>query len=149
MQETQQYVEDKQIVDIFESLTQELIINQPANPISYLIDQIKNKKLIMHQQVYSIIGGSLLQRQAMVTKINQFAEFTVVNVQDHMAESLYKDDLYFLNEPGMVKDSLIQAVKAHQKVILQGYPYDLKSSYHLQKSGVIPTKIFVINNDKD
>ena len=49
MLQTQKYIEEKQIMDIFEKLTQELIISQPNNPIEYLITKIEEGKLMMHQ----------------------------------------------------------------------------------------------------
>ena len=64
-----------------------------------MMEKIKGKKLMMHQQIYSIIGGSLAQRTHLVDQINQYKEFKVVNIHDHLLPSPYAEDLYFLNEP--------------------------------------------------
>ena len=85
----------------------------------------------------------------MIAKINQKNEFKVVNVDDHIGGSSLKDDLYFLNESKDIQNSLVEKIKSEQKVILQGYPYDLNSAYNLQKKGIIPTKIFVIRSDQE
>jgi len=55
----------------------------------------------------------------------------VIDIDDHIGKSTLKDELYFLNEARDIQDSLLECIKTEQKVILQGYPYDLNSAYHL------------------
>lgn len=39
-----EYIESNRLVDMMESLTKELIVHQPADPISFLIEHISNKR---------------------------------------------------------------------------------------------------------
>ena len=45
----EQYLESKNVYEIFEDLMQKLIINQPPNPVDFLIDKLAKPQRITTQ----------------------------------------------------------------------------------------------------
>lgn len=51
--QTIKYIENKKIYDVLENLMRKLVLNQPTDPIDFLIDHLSNKK---PNFVISVIG---------------------------------------------------------------------------------------------
>lgn len=49
-----EYIESTRLVDMVESFTKELIVHQPTDPISFLIEHITNKR---SQRLIFVTGG--------------------------------------------------------------------------------------------
>lgn len=57
------YIEQHKLPDLVESLTRELVVNQPADPIQFLIDYISSKRT---QRLIFVTGSHAGQRKDIV-----------------------------------------------------------------------------------
>ncbi|KAL4442299.1 hypothetical protein ABPG74_005640 [Tetrahymena malaccensis] len=138
----QQYIEDQKLPDLFESYTKQLILNQPADPIQFLIDHISSKR---SQRLIFFTGSTKEKRKEVVDQIANAFNYEVINLEDDEQLKSKKSEIVNQN----VKTLISKVEKHFRGVIVNGYPYDFETAIFAQQNGIIPDRVFVFSSSHD
>ena len=116
-----QYIEDSKLPDLMESYTKQLILNQPEDPVQFLIDLINAKR---SQRIVFITGGGQQQRNEIVDAVSRHFNYHVITLGDDEHIKTLKTEI--INE--QAKQAL-QKVDSHFRgVIFSGYPFNFETA---------------------
>lgn len=153
--ETEDYLEKNNVYSVFEELMNQVILNKPDDPITFLKKYLQNPigKFIF------IIGppGSDVRELALL--LSSHFDSVIVSVGD-----LLKKEVNKKTEKGLkieediknllyVQDSLIidilydhlKTINQNKNIIIEGFPKTIYQSKYLLNKGIIPSAIIVVN----
>ena len=88
VQKVEKYIEEKKILDLFQSLTKQLIIHRPDNPLDFLIDKVGKKEPI---RVF-IVGPPGSMAKSLSRRLCKDLGFTSISVGDIMRKESMKSN---------------------------------------------------------
>lgn len=158
VKKSREYLEERKITDLFKNLTKQLIIHRPDSPIDFLIDRIQKKEPI---RVF-IVGPPGSKAKLLARRLSKDIDFTTIS-----AGELLRKESSRLNETPPVADDIDQfrivndknlshLVKYHilknenegKNWILEGYPKTKSQVLNLQRIGIIPDVIVLLEEDR-
>ena len=131
--ETEEYFESKRVYDLFEKLLKELIINQPKEPIDYLIERLRKKDT---KRIF-ITGSPGNDRKEIALFLAGYNNMTGISLGDLIQKEIDKklelgrriekrtanlnliDDDIILD---IMRKELIQLEKDNVSYVIEGFP---------------------------
>lgn len=90
VKKVEEYLEEKRVVDLFQSLTKQLLIHRPDNPLDFLIERIGKKEPI---RVF-IVGPPGSMAKSLARRLSKELGFTSISLGDIMRrESMKSNDI--------------------------------------------------------
>lgn len=150
--ETGDYLESKEIYDLFDHLLKELVINQPANPIQFLINTLKKRPPL----VVCVVGPPGIDRSALCKKLA--GEFKPPLRHIHVGSLLKEkapESRADIEACNLVRDDVVidlvnqqlQKFK-NEGFVLDGYPRTRSQAQALQQSGLPTDRVLLLNGSE-
>lgn len=152
-------MEEKKLLDLFQSLTKQLIIHRPDSPIDFLIERIGKKEPI---RIF-VVGPPGSISKLLAKRLAKDMGFTTISVGDivrkeatkttdigkQIAECLktYRyvpDDVIGY----IIKNHILKCENEYQNWVLEGFPRTKAQALSLQKIGIIPDKFIMLNVER-
>ena len=86
------YMEEKQLRDLFRKLTKKLVLYQPEDPIDFLIEQLETKN---NQRLFFLIGYSLKQRNKIANNIGLNFNLKVISFPELLQKEITNRTEYY------------------------------------------------------
>lgn len=156
----EEYFEEKRLYELFKSLFKDLLIHRPDDPIDFLMEKLKNPKPPMR---IFVVGPPGSNRKEISLSLSDHFAWPCVNVGDLLnkevskkseigkeiaeCKKMYKyvsDDIVI----DLLKNALVEHEKEHKNWIVEGFPRTAAQVVALQKMGLIPTRIILLNIKK-
>ena len=156
----EEYFEEKRLYELFKSLFKDLIINRPEEPLDFLIEKLKNPKPIIRLFVVGPPGSN--RKEIALSLADHFA-WPCVSVGDLLnkevskkseigkeiseCKKMYKyipDDIVI----DLVKNSIAEFEKTKSNWVIEGFPRTIAQVVAMQKMGIYPTRIALLNVKK-
>ena len=155
----EEYLERNNIYNLFEDLTKELIIRQPSDCIEFLIEKLSEgeKKKIF------VVGPPGSEVREICLQLSDYLGFNCVSVGDLLNKEVSKKSAlgeqiqqqmkqFRYVDDSLVNQVMLQAIhhlqEENKNVILEGYPKTRLQALHLQREGIIPDSLILINLDE-
>jgi adenylate kinase len=146
---TNEYLESNEVYDLFDSLLKQLVINQPANPIKFLMEQLKKKPPLM----ICVLGPPGVNRSRFCGRLA--AEYKVKHIQ---VGKLLKErrELKDEIETGtLVRDDVVIDIVKKEVAkakgtgwVLDGFPRTKVQAQALQTCGVYLDRVLLLNGSE-
>ncbi|EGR31030.1 hypothetical protein IMG5_119030 [Ichthyophthirius multifiliis] len=137
-----QYIEKNQLPDLIEQYTKQLILNQPEDPIQFLINYIQNKK---NQRLIFITGSLQNKRYVIVEQVCNSLYYEQIKLKDDHLLKQTKSEI--VNQ--QVKQQLQKVGSHFRGVIVNGYPFNFETSIFAQWNGLIPDRVIILENSEE
>jgi adenylate kinase len=147
--QTNEYLESQEVYDLFDSLLKQLVINQPANPIKFLMETLKKKPPL----IVCVLGPPGVNRSRMCKRLA--AEYRVKHIsvgqllkekrelKDEIATgALIRDDVVI----DIVKKEVAKAKATGW--VLDGFPRTKVQAQALQTCGVCLDRVLLLNGSE-
>lgn len=168
-QSMEKYFDEHKIYDLFEKLFKELIINQPDNPIDYLIERLKRQP----QKRIFISGWPGTYRKEISLRMSSnnndnnnanVLKYTCSSVDDMLEREISKklenskqieknyndnvlvDDEITINK---VRDALISYEEKNDSYIIDGFPKNRVQAIFLQSVGLLPDNVIILKTTRE
>lgn len=160
----EQYFDDNKIYDLFEKLFKELIINQPEQPIDYLIERLKRKdtKRIFitgypgtgSKEISLAVGGALTSGDtnynclSVVDLLEREISKKLENAQqietNYNVHTLVDDDIVI----DLVRNKLLKYEEENSSYIIEGFPRNRIQAIFLQNVGLLPDNVIILKTSR-
>lgn len=146
---TNEYLESNEVYDLFDGLLKQLVINQPANPIKFLMEQLKKKPPL----VICVLGPPGVNRSRFCGRLA--AEYKVKHI--HVGKLLKeKRELKDEIETGaLVRDDVVIEIVKKEVAkakgtgwVLDGFPRTKVQAQALQTCGVYMDRVLLLNGSE-
>jgi len=146
---TNEYLESNEVYDLFDGLLKQLVINQPANPIKFLMEQLKKKPPL----VICVLGPPGVNRSRFCGRLA--AEYKVKHI--HVGKLLReKRELKDEIETGaLVRDDVVIEIVKKEVAkakgtgwVLDGFPRTKVQAQALQTCGVYMDRVVLLNGSE-
>jgi len=156
--QTIKYIEDKKIYDVLENLLRKLALNQPNDPIDFLLDQLTHKK---PNFIISIVGTDLDIHKA-CENISLQLNLKRIDADDLVAKEIQKNTElgkdFQKNKSRNERISeervfplVLQELKSVDKfvngVLLENFPRTLQGAECLKENKIVLERIFSISEE--
>lgn len=160
VKKVEEYLEEKRVVDLFQSLTKQLLIHRPDSPLDFLIERIGKKEPI---RVF-IVGPPGSMAKSLSRRLSKELGFTSISLGDIMRrESMKSSDIGAKILEGLknyryipddiviyiIKNYILKWENEYQNWILEGFPRTKAQALTLQKIGIIPDKFILLNANEE
>ncbi|MCQ2821355.1 MAG: nucleoside monophosphate kinase [archaeon] len=159
-QSIEQYFDNNKVYDLFEKLFKELIINQPENPIDYLIERLRRKET---KRIF-ITGYPGTGRKDVSLAVGEAMNYSCLSV-DHLLEreiskklenahqiedrynahTLVDDDIVI----DLVRNKLIGYEEGNSSYIIEGFPRNRVQAIFLQSVGLLPDNVIILKTSRE
>lgn len=161
--ETEKYLEEEKVYDIFEEMIRGLITELPKDPVAFLMDKVKDEGPQHHTQGTIIIGPPQSERKEQALSLAEYFNQEMVSVSDLLTKELNKKSEIgewirsHKNKHEFVDDDLVielvskyisQFEKENKNWIIEGYPRTRKQALSLCKLGISIQYVILEVNDK-
>merc|ERR1719271_2203488 len=146
---TNEYLEANEVYDLFDGLLKQLVIQQPANPIKFLMEQLKKKPPL----TVCVLGPPGVNRSRFCGRLS--AEYKVKHIQ---VGKLLRDKRELKDEietGALVRDDVVIDIvkKEVQKAkgtgwVLDGFPRTKVQAQALQTCGVCLDRVLLLNGSE-
>lgn len=158
-QGVEEYLESNDVYDLFEYLLKELLVDKPEDPIDFLISKLENPR----RRRLFLVGGIGSSRRIIARDLASRFRIDKVNVYDLLKTEVKKagkfaEEILLAWRAGIyVKDEVVLEIlmpvlesleKQGKSYILDGCPRTRVQSLALQRAGVIPDRIAILNTDE-
>jgi len=154
-QNVESYLEESQVYDLFERLLKDLIIDRPTKPIEYLIKKLEAPS---PTRVF-IVGPPGSQRKELALSIAEYIHYTCISAGDLLAKEISKRSEYgkqieharktysFVDDNiviELVRKQIELTEREKKSWILEGFPRTRVQALDLQRLGIIPDKVVIL-----
>ena len=156
----EQYLDNNKVFDLFERLYKDLIINQPKNPIDYLIGKLKKKEI---KRIF-ITGFPGTNRKDVSLAVGEALSYSCLSV-DHLLEreinkklenahqieknynvhTLVEDDIVI----DLVRNKLLNYEEQNTSYIIEGFPRNRVQAIFLQSAGILPDNVIILKTSRE
>ena len=167
----EEYFEEKRLYELFKTLFKDLLIQRPDSPIDFLIEKLKNPKpdikiianLLIKNIFIFVVGPPGSNRKEISLSLADHFTWPCINVGDLLNKEVSKKSdvgkeiadarkLYKYINDDIVIDLLKSSIAEHEKdskhMIIEGFPRTIAQVVALQKMGIMPTRIVLLNVKK-
>jgi len=156
----EEYYEEKRLYELFKTLLKEIVIHRPAEPLDFLIEKLQNPKPPIR---IFIVGPPGSNRKEVSTSLSEHFAWPCINVGALLTNEInkksevgkeidecrkmykYVDDKIIIE---LIKTELAKYEKEKNNWIIEGFPRTAAQVVALQKIGIIPTRVILLNIKK-
>ena len=167
----EQYLEDKNIYNLFEDLMQLLVIHKPEDPLNFLIDRLSrpeslfffllmlNLSIITAKKIF-LVGPAGSNSKEIALELCDYFGYTCVSIGDLLKKEIskksnlgqeienslknftyVKDDVVV----EIVKKEINQLEKEKKNYIIEGFTKTRVQGLAMQNAGIIPNAFIILN----
>lgn len=156
-QAIENYFEEKRVYTLFEKLLKELVINQPSDPIDYLVKRLKTPDV---KRIF-ITGSAGINRKEISLSIANHFNYEGISIGDILRKEVSKKlDIGKKVEPylklckqvpdeitiELLKQELIRLEKGNLSYIIEGFPRNRVQAMFLQSVGILPDNVIILES---
>ncbi|KAL4481720.1 hypothetical protein ABPG74_007809 [Tetrahymena malaccensis] len=157
--DVEQYLEKNKVYDIFENLMKDLVIDQPAQPLDYLIKKLSEPQ----QKRVFVVGPPGSKTTELALQLANEFKYTCISVgnllkkQISMKNTLGEEIENSIQKVGYVRDEIVidivkneieEMERKKQNYLLEGFPKTRVQGLALQRVGIIPESFIILNQDE-
>lgn len=156
--QTIKYIEDKKIYDVLENLLRKLALNQPNDPIDFLIDQLSHKK---PNFIISILGTDVdihkaCENISLQLNLKRICADELITKEIQNGTALGKDFQKTRSQSERISEEkvfplVLQELKSVDKfvngVLLENFPRTLQGAECLKENKTVIERIFAISEE--
>lgn len=146
---TNEYLESNEVYDLFDSLLKQLVIHQPANPIKFLMEQLKKKPPLM----VCVLGPPGVNRSRFCGRLA--AEYKVKHIQVGKLLREKRELKDEIETGALVRDDVVIDVVKKEVAkakgtgwILDGFPRTKVQAQAIQTCGVYLDRVLLLNGSE-
>lgn len=151
IQETGDYLESKEIFDLFDHLLKELVVNQPVKPLEFLINALKKRPPLL----VCVVGPPGINRKALCQELAKKYNIRHIHVGSLLKEKV-PEARAEIEACNLVRDDVvietvrrqIEQFKA-EGFVLDGFPRTKGQAQALQQCGVTADKLLLLNGSEN
>ncbi len=156
MQSIEQFMEDNQVYELFETLLKQLVIHRPQEPLDFLIDKLSKPE---GKRIF-LMGPPGSSRKEHALALAEYFNWTCISIGDLLKKEVSKKSdygkaiaeaqkTYEYPPDDIVIDLVKKQIMAYEKDnvswIIEGFPRTKVQALSLQKIGVIPDKFILLD----
>ncbi|EGR27597.1 hypothetical protein IMG5_193500 [Ichthyophthirius multifiliis] len=159
-QEVEMYLEENKVYDIFENLMKDIVKDQPAQPLDYLIKKLGEPT----QKRVFLVGPPGSNTTELALQLANEFKFTCISVGDLLKKQIsmknqqgeeiekaisnvqYVDDETVID---IVQSEIQEMEKKNKNYFLEGFPKTRLQCIALQKAGIHPNTFIILNKEED
>jgi len=148
--ETGDYLESKEIFDLFDHLLKELVMNQPAKPLEFLINTLKKRPPL----IICVVGPPGIDRSKLCKRLAERYKVRHIHVGALLKEKC-PESRVDIEAANLVRDDVVidvvnqQMQKFKQEgFVLDGYPRTKSQAQALQQSGLPTERLLLLNGSE-
>ena len=170
MKSIEDYLEDNQVYELFESLLKQLVINRPEQPLDFLIQKLSKPEGKQHSKTRPhpaagkrifLVAPPGTNRKETSLALAEYFNWTCISVGDLLNKEVSKKSDYgkriqesrkflrYIDDEiviDLVKRQVATLEKEGKSWIIEGFPRTKVQALSLQKIGVIPDKFIILKN---
>jgi len=149
LDKTNEYLESNEVHDLFDSLLKQLVIHQPANPIKFLMEQLKKKPPLM----VCVLGPPGVNRSRFCGRLA--AEYKVKHIQVGKLLREKRELKDEIETGALIRDDVVIDIVKKEVAkakgtgwILDGFPRTKVQAQALQTCGVFLDRVLLVNGSE-